>query len=126
MNSEILGITTKLPWCVIFQNIDNICRHPIQLYAAIGKLALFLYLLSIKKFKNYKPGLICWMFILLISIGRFPLDFLRDDPRLYGLAPGQWFSLILIIISIIALKKLNFLDKKLNQKDYRSIWSEAA
>ena len=110
-NSEILGITTILPWCVVFQNIDNVCRHPIQLYAAAGRLLLFFFLLTIKKkFKNHKPGLIFWTFVLFISTGRFFLDFLRDERSFHGLMVGQWFSIILIVISILAFKKLKLLN----------------
>jgi phosphatidylglycerol:prolipoprotein diacylglycerol transferase len=112
-NSEILGIATNVPWCVVFQNIDNTCRHPIQLYAAVGRFILFFALLFIqKKFKQRKNGFIFWTFLLLISIGRFFLDFWRDDPAFFGLLPGQWLSLIAIVISIAAFKKLNLLKLK--------------
>jgi len=114
INSEILGIAANLPWCVVFQNIDNVCRHPIQLYASAGRFFLFFVLLFIqKKVKKKRDGLILWAFILLISIGRFLLDFLRDDPTFHGLLPGQWFSLVLISISIIALRKLQLLHNKI-------------
>lgn len=108
MNSEILGVATNVPWCVVFQNIDNVCRHPIQIYAAAGRFALFTFLLFLNK-KTKKPGLIFWTFILLISLGRFALDFLRDEPAFFGLLTGQWFSLILIVISLVAFKRLHLL-----------------
>jgi phosphatidylglycerol---prolipoprotein diacylglyceryl transferase len=112
-NSEILGTAANVPWCVVFQNIDSVCRHPIQLYAAAGRFLLFFVLFFIgKKFKERKDGLLFWTFVLLISVGRFFLDFLREGSSFYELLVGQWFSLILIIVSVGAFWKLRLLRQK--------------
>jgi len=108
-NAEILGKISDISWCVVFQGIEG-CRHPIQLYAAAGRFALFFTLIFIqKKFKQRKNGLLFWTFILLISVGRFASDFLRDEQSFCGLLPGQWFSIVLVIISIYAFKRLHLL-----------------
>ena len=36
MNSEIIGKPTDVPWAFIFEQVDNIPRHPGQLYEAIA------------------------------------------------------------------------------------------
>ena len=36
MNSEIIGRPTDVPWAFIFEQVDNIPRHPGQLYEAIA------------------------------------------------------------------------------------------
>jgi prolipoprotein diacylglyceryltransferase len=41
MNSEIIGNPTTLPWGVIFERVDNIPRHPTQLYEAISYFIIF-------------------------------------------------------------------------------------
>ena len=35
INSELYGTPTEVPWSVIFTNVDNLSRHPSQLYEAI-------------------------------------------------------------------------------------------
>lgn len=105
-NGEILGVVTNVPWCVVFAGIEG-CRHPVQLYAAFGRFALFFVLLVVQNyFRKRKEGLIFWSFVLLISVGRFFLDFFREDIAFYGLQAGQWLSLIGLIVSVIFLFKL--------------------
>ncbi|MCR5131802.1 MAG: prolipoprotein diacylglyceryl transferase [Prevotella sp.] len=36
MNSEIIGKPTDLPWAFIFEQVDNVPRHPGQLYEALA------------------------------------------------------------------------------------------
>ena len=46
INSELYGTVTNVPWAVKFINVDNLNRHPSQLYEAILEgLILFLILL---------------------------------------------------------------------------------
>ncbi|MCR4921901.1 MAG: prolipoprotein diacylglyceryl transferase, partial [Bacteroidaceae bacterium] len=42
MNSEIIGEATNVPWAFIFERVDNLPRHPGQLYEAIC-YALFFF-----------------------------------------------------------------------------------
>ena len=35
-NSEIFGNATDLPWAVVFANVDQVPRHPTQLYESFG------------------------------------------------------------------------------------------
>ncbi len=101
INQEILGTITDKPWCVRFLRADpENCRHPIQLYAAFGRFFTFFFLLSLKK---YKEGFVFWMFILLISLGRGFLDFIREDFLYFYLRVGQWFSLVLLVVTLIVL-----------------------
>mgnify|MGYP003851942523 CR=1 FL=1 len=47
INSELYGTATKVPWSVIFIQIDNISRHPSQLYEAVFEgIILFLIFCS--------------------------------------------------------------------------------
>jgi len=41
MNSEIIGKPTDVPWAFIFERIDQLPRHPGQLYEALAYLAFF-------------------------------------------------------------------------------------
>ena len=107
INSELYGTITKVPWAVIFIQVDNFPRHPSQLYEALLE-GLFLFLLLIyfkKKFLN-KPGVISGLFLLIYSIFRFIVEFYRVPDEQLGyiflnLTMGQVVSLIFVISGII-------------------------
>ncbi len=109
INQEIYGTITALPWCVEFKSIEG-CRHPVQLYAALGRFIAFFILL---KFGNkHKEGFVFWNFVFLFGLGRLFLDFLREDIRYLGLSFGQWFSLIMLILSGYVLFRFYMEDIK--------------
>ena len=107
VNSELYGSITNVPWAVTFIKIDNLPRHPSQLYEALLEgFVLFLILIYFKnKFSN-KPGLISGLFLIFYSIFRFFVEFYRvpDDQLGYiflNLTMGQVISLLFIISGVI-------------------------
>ena len=108
INSELYGSPTEVPWAVTFVQVDNLSRHPSQLYEAVLEgIILFLILIYFRK-KNYleKPGLISALFLILYSIFRFIVEFFRVPDEQLGylilsLSMGQIISLIFIIFGII-------------------------
>lgn len=112
INQEIVGTITDLPWCVNFKYHDG-CRHPVQLYASLGRAIFFAAVLGLrKKIGKWKEGFIFWIFIFGIGFGRFSLDFLRRDELYYGLKAGQWLSVPMILIGVWALWKWHAEDVK--------------
>jgi len=79
INSELYGIETNLPWGVKFLKIDNLSRHPSQIYEAIfeGIILLFILLYFRKKGFMKSPGMISGLFLIFYSIFRFSIEFLR-------------------------------------------------
>ena len=54
INSELYGTVTEVPWSVIFVQVDNLSRHPSQLYEAILEgIILFLILMYFRKKKLF-------------------------------------------------------------------------
>ena len=102
INQEIIGIITNTSWCVIFDDYLG-CRHPVQIYGAIGRFALFLFVMFLSDVKKWKDGFLFWISLFLLGIGRFLVDFLREDILHFGLKSGQWLSLPMIIISCFIL-----------------------
>ncbi len=108
INSELYGTTSDVPWSVIFVKVDNLSRHPSQLYEAILEgIVLFLILMHFRK-KNYltKPGLISGLFLIFYSIFRFIIEFYRvPDEHIgylaFNLSIGQIISLVFLIIGTI-------------------------
>ncbi len=80
-NSEIIGVQTEVPWAVVFEKVDQLPRHPTQLYEALSYLISFLILLGIYIFKkaNIKKGLLLgWLFILVFG-SRFFIEFVKIE-----------------------------------------------
>mgnify|MGYP003952419373 CR=1 FL=1 len=108
INSELYGTTSDVLWSVIFVKVDNLSRHPSQLYEAILEgIVLFLILMHFRK-KNYltKPGLISGLFLIFYSIFRFIIEFYRvPDEQIgylaFNLSIGQIISLVFLIIGTI-------------------------
>ena len=107
INSELYGTITNVPWAVTFIQVDNLPRHPSQLYEALLE-GLFLFLILIyfrNKFLN-KPGVISGLFLIIYSIFRFIIEFYRVPDEQLGyillnLTMGQVVSLIFIISGAI-------------------------
>ncbi|MDC0855145.1 prolipoprotein diacylglyceryl transferase [Candidatus Pelagibacter sp.] len=108
INSELYGTTTDVPWSVIFIKVDNLSRHPSQLYEAILEgIILFLILIYFIN-KNYfkKPGLISGLFLIFYSLFRFFVEFFRVPDEQIGylilnLTMGQIISLIFAATGMI-------------------------
>tara|TARA_Y100001958_G_scaffold156260_1_gene148555 strand:+ start:622 stop:1398 length:777 start_codon:yes stop_codon:yes gene_type:complete len=107
INSELYGTETSLPWGVKFIQIDDLYRHPSQLYEAFFEgilLFIILYYLK-KKFLIKNPGFISGMFLIIYSTFRFFIEFLRAPDEHLGyilldLSMGQLISLIFMTIGV--------------------------
>ena len=109
-NSEIIGKPTEegLPWAVVFKNIDNIPRHPGQLYEAFGYLFVFLivYFVYWKTKKGMQEGYLFGLFLLLLMTVRVFVEqfkIAQVDGRedwILGFNTGQILSIPFILIGI--------------------------
>ena len=103
VNSELYGRETNILWSVIFTKIDNITRHPSQIYEALleGVILFFILFFFIKKNYLLKPGLISSLFLIFYSLFRFLVEFFRVPDEQVGfiylnLTIGQIISLIFL------------------------------
>ena len=107
INSELYGRDTDMPWGVQFKLIDNISRHPSQLYEAFLEGIILFFILRYFFKKNYSqiPGKISALFLIFYSSFRFIAEFFRSpDPQIgyltLNLTLGQLISLLLVIAGI--------------------------
>ncbi len=114
INSELYGTETNVPWSVKFILVDNLNRHPSQLYEAILEgLVLFLIIqYFVKKNLFLKPGLISALFLIFYSLFRFLSEFFRNpDPHIgylmFDLTLGQLMSIIFFFIGLSLFYKKN-------------------
>jgi len=108
INAELYGRATDVPWSVQFIVIDNIKRHPSQLYEAFFEGIILFFILAYFFKKNYqkKPGQISGLFLIYYSTFRFFTEFFRSpDPQIgyliLNLTLGQLISVIFLIIGTL-------------------------
>lgn len=107
INSEILGTASDVPWAVIFSRIDNVARHPSQLYEAFAYLTVFFILIGIYKTKKEKTpqGSILGIFLILIFTARFLIEMLKEKQAAYtadlALTAGQMLSIPFFVVGVI-------------------------
>ena len=107
INSELYGVETNLPWAVKFIKIDNLYRHPSQLYEAFFEgIILFLILIFFRN-KGYMktPGLISALFLIFYSFFRFFVEFFRVPDEqlgylLFNFTMGQIISFVFLLVGI--------------------------
>ena len=108
INSELYGRATDVPWAVQFTLIDNIERHPSQIYEAFLEGIVLFFILSYFFKKDYqkKPGQISALFLIFYSFFRFFVEFYRSpDPQVgylvLNLTLGQLISVVFLIIGML-------------------------
>jgi phosphatidylglycerol:prolipoprotein diacylglycerol transferase len=114
INSELYGRETNLPWSIKFQKIDNIHRHPSQIYEALFEgIILFILLNYVFRKLLYKsPGIISALFLIFYSIFRFCIEFTREPDIqigyiLFNLTLGQILSFLFLMFGLFLFYKNN-------------------
>ena len=108
INSELYGRATDLPWSVQFILVDNIKRHPSQLYEALFEGIILFFIMRYFFKRNYLqvPGKISALFLIFYSLFRFLGEFFRlPDPQIgyliLNLTLGQLISILLLMIGAL-------------------------
>jgi phosphatidylglycerol---prolipoprotein diacylglyceryl transferase len=106
INGELWGRPTDVPWAMIFPQVDNVPRHPSQLYEfALEGVALFT-LLWLFSSKPRPMGAVSGLFLIGYGSFRFIGEFTRNpDDGIFGLmtfgiSMGQWLSLPMVLAGI--------------------------
>jgi phosphatidylglycerol:prolipoprotein diacylglycerol transferase len=103
INGELWGRPTDVPWAMVFPQVDNIPRHPSQLYEfALEGVALFALLWWYSR-KMRPVGATSGLFLIGYGSFRFIGEFTRNpDDGIFGLmtfgiSMGQWLSLPMVL-----------------------------
>jgi phosphatidylglycerol:prolipoprotein diacylglycerol transferase len=100
------GKPTNGPFGVVFKNSTyaptDIHIHPTQIYSSIGDFAIAGILILFAS-RPRKDGQVGGLYMILYSIGRFLIEFLRDDPRgnVGILSTSQFICIFILIGGII-------------------------
>ena len=94
---------------MIFKKVDDIARHPAQLYESLAYLLIFFLLLYLYKYQRerFREGFIFGLFFTLLFISRFLIEFFKEnqvsfeDSLTYNM--GQLLSIPFIISGIAVM-----------------------
>ncbi len=108
VNSELYGTQTEMPWSVKFLKVDELNRHPSQIYEAIFEGIILFIILNLFKKRLNIPGVISSLFLIIYSFFRFFIEYTREPDVhlgkiLFNLSMGQIISLITILFGILLL-----------------------
>ena len=106
-NGELYGPVTDLPWAMY---IAGAYRHPTFLYEIICNLLSFGILLFLMK-RPHRQGEIFSWYLILYSIGRFFIEFLREDKVMLGEFPIPGSSIVSLACIALGIGLLLFLRR---------------
>ena len=107
MNSEIIGKQAEVPWAFIFKQVDNVPRHPGQLYEALSYLLIFGIMNLVYHKTNKQNGFVFGLFLVLLFSARFIVEFFKvhqsDFEIGMALNMGQILSIPFIIFGLVLM-----------------------
>ncbi len=110
-NSEIIGLPMDASWAFIFTRVDDIPRHPAQLYESIAYIITFLVLIFtyIKKRKSLETGFLFGLFLIILFSFRFFIEIIKENQSAFEAGMlfnmGQLLSIPFIIAGVIFITK---------------------
>ncbi len=121
MNSEILGKSYDSAISFVFVRVDDISRHPVQIYEALGYFSLFIIMMffykKIRAYQYFFRGVFVGISFVVIGLFRIFVEFFKEPQESYILSQsfniGQLLSVPFVLIGLAFLVNgLFFYDKK--------------
>jgi phosphatidylglycerol---prolipoprotein diacylglyceryl transferase len=107
MNSEIVGKVTDVPWAFVFAKVDQLPRHPAQLYEAIAYALIFGWINYFYNKGHKKPGFLFGLLLTLLFSARFLIEFVKEPQSDFEvtmvLNMGQLLSIPFILAGLLLL-----------------------
>ncbi|RFC35710.1 MAG: Prolipoprotein diacylglyceryl transferase [Candidatus Nitrotoga sp. LAW] len=109
VNAELWGRPTNMAWGMVFPNVDDLPRHPSQLYEFVLEGLVLFALMWLYSRKPRPVGAISGLFLIGYGSFRFFVEYTRNpDDGIFGLmsfgiSMGQWLSLPMVIVGLIFL-----------------------
>ncbi len=110
INGELWGrvANPSLPWAMVFPQVDNLPRHPSQIYEALGEGLMLFIILWLYARKARPIGAVSAVFLIGYGVFRSLAEYFREpDAGIFGqsylVSMGQWLSLPMILAGIVML-----------------------
>ena len=106
INGELVGRVTDVPWAMIFPQVDNLPRHPSQLYQFAGEGVLLFAILWVYARRPRPLGAVSGLFLVGYGSFRFLAEYAREPDAFLGYFPGgltmgQLLSLPMILLGVV-------------------------
>ncbi|MDR3284440.1 MAG: prolipoprotein diacylglyceryl transferase [Treponema sp.] len=91
----------------IIEKANGINRFPVQLLEACFNLGIFIFLDYLRR-RNFFKNRLLYLYLLIYSVGRFFIEFIRGDEyrgKLLFLSTSQIISVIILCVAITKLSK---------------------
>lgn len=111
------GSETDSAFCIVFQNSqyapNGVPLIPTQLIMSAGNFLIAAVLLLYAR-KDRPKGKIGGLYLILYGVGRFSVEFLRNDPRgsVSFLSTAQFISIFMLILGILLFFTKLFIRQK--------------
>lgn len=112
-NSEIIGRPLQAPWAIIFSRVDQVPRHPTQIYESVTYFSTFglLYWLYWSRNKGGASGYLTGVFLIFVFGSRFFWEFLKENQVSFEASlpmnMGQMLSIPLVLIGAWLIYRSN-------------------
>ncbi|HHW41846.1 MAG TPA: prolipoprotein diacylglyceryl transferase [Syntrophomonadaceae bacterium] len=83
LNGCCYGVPTNLPWGVVFPAVDDLPRHPTQLYSLLSGIVIFVILELVSRRIRFR-GQIFSLFFILYGLSRSVIELFRENPFIWG------------------------------------------
>ena len=108
INGELVGRVTSGPWAMVFPQVDNLPRHPSQLYELALEGVLLFVILWWYASRHRPMGAVSGLFLLGYGTMRFIAEFAREPDNFLGylaggFTMGQWLSLPMIVAGFLMM-----------------------
>ena len=97
-----------MPWAVVFDRVDLLPRHPVQLYEATAYLLILVLLLRVYRQNGaLRDGLLTGSYLSLVFLARLVLEFWKTPQAAYesgaAISVGQWLSVPFIVAGAVLI-----------------------
>ena len=107
INGELVGRPTDVPWAVIFPRIDNLPRHPSQIYESLTEGVLLFVILAFFAHRRQireRLGTLSGVFLIGYALARMLSEMFREPEALTGTLVattwGQWLSVPMLVYGL--------------------------
>jgi len=108
LNGDAYGTPTKLgfglvypPGTPAYDAFGNQPLWPAEIWEGQWDMVVFALILILSRWKKWPKGILFVTYIVLYSLGRFSLEFLRgDSPHVLGLTSAQWSNIGMFAVAV--------------------------
>jgi phosphatidylglycerol:prolipoprotein diacylglycerol transferase len=105
INGELVGRVTDVPWAMVFPQVDNLPRHPSQLYQFAGEGVALFFILWVYASRPRPMGAVSGLFLAGYGTFRLLAEYAREPDAFLGylaggFTMGQLLSLPMVLIGL--------------------------